>query len=86
MRPDWEPPLSNSLQGSTLERRWRQDGGAVEVRMDRARVDGVLGSAITVRRVGNVTWRRWRATPVSAAELFEKAVDRVVRGEEMGSL
>lgn len=59
----------------------------MEVRVDRAKgPDNVRGYSVVVKRTGYVTWRRWRASSVSAAELFEKAVERIVRGEEMGSL
>lgn len=80
---------SNSLQGDTRQRSWESEDGKVEVRVDfpvKRAEDGERGYGVSVKRVGNVTWRRWRASSVSAAELFEKAVDRIVRGVELGSL
>lgn len=51
-----------------------------------AHENGVSGHYVRLRRVGVITFQRWRKSANQAADLFEAAVERFVEEKELGTL
>lgn len=75
---------SNSLQGNAKGRSYTR--GTVEICVEQGPENGVSGYYVRLRRVGVITFQRWRKSGNQAADLFENAVERFVDGKELGTL